>query len=93
MYQLKLLPLAESEILESARYYEEQKEGLGIEFLDELENAKAKLSENPHHYSFISTDRTFRSFPLQRFPFKLIFEIHDNGVIINSVRHDKRKPF
>ena len=56
-YRLVLLPLAESEILESANYYEEQKKGLGIEFLNELEHAKIKLSEHPQHYSYISAEK------------------------------------
>lgn len=92
-YQLLLLPLAELEIVESANFYEDQREGLGIEFLNELDEARIKLCKHPHRYSFISTEKIFRSLSLNRFPIKLIYEIHDNRVIVNSVRHDKRKPF
>jgi toxin ParE1/3/4 len=91
-YQLILLPLAEIEIFESAKYYEDKKEGLGFEFLDELEETKIKLIKHPHHYSYISSEKNLRSLTLSHFPFLLIFEIVDNRVIINSVRHDKRKP-
>lgn len=92
MHQLLVLPLAEIEILEAASFYEAQQLGLGINFLNELDDAMSKLRNHPQHYSFISADKIFRSYSLDRFPFKLIFEILGNQVIINAVCHDKRKP-
>ncbi|MDQ6609890.1 MAG: hypothetical protein M3Y85_08725 [Bacteroidota bacterium] len=44
-YKLILLPLAEIEIWEAAEYYEKEKEGLGLEFLNALDEAKQNLCE------------------------------------------------
>jgi len=92
IFRVVLLPLAEFEIFEAVEYYETEKRGLGFEFLDELEEAKKSLSENPQYYSYISLEQTLRRFLLNRFPYKLIYEIQDDQVIIYAVRHGRQKP-
>jgi plasmid stabilization system protein ParE len=46
-YKVVLLQLAEREIYEAAQFYQDEKEGLGLDFLDELEAAKQQLSKHP----------------------------------------------
>lgn len=87
-----MLPLAETEATEAAVYYEEQKEGLGLGFLNELKKAKEHLSQHPQYYSYASEQKTIRSLSLNRFPYQLIFEIYDDKVVVLSVHHEKRKP-
>ncbi len=48
IYEVVILPLAETETHEAALYYEEQKAGLGLAFLDELEVARQHLSDHPN---------------------------------------------
>lgn len=91
-YRVVVVPSAEREISESAAFYEEQKEGLGVDFLNELDLSKDKLSQQPHNYSYISKEKTLRCLSISRFPFKIIYEVHDDRVVIYSVYHDKRKP-
>jgi plasmid stabilization system protein ParE len=92
-YKVVLLQLAEREIYEAAQFYQDEKEGLGLDFLDELEAAKQQLSKHPYHYSYISSDKIFRRLTLYRFPFQIIYEISGDTIVILSVHHDKRKPF
>jgi toxin ParE1/3/4 len=40
-------PEAETEIIESAEWYENQRLGLGDEFLDEIENAISRILSSP----------------------------------------------
>ena len=42
-----LLPEAEQEMLEAARYYEAQATGLGVDYLSEVEHAVRTIEEAP----------------------------------------------
>lgn len=49
-YRLIIKPEAEQDIFKLAKRDEEKKEGLGIEFLDELELKLKLINEAPLHY-------------------------------------------
>jgi toxin ParE1/3/4 len=89
-YNILLQTEALSEIQEAFDWYEEQKDGLGYELLEEIELCFQKLSEHPARYSYINP--LYRRIKTDRFPYLLVFEIEDDSIIINSVRHIKRKP-
>ncbi len=47
-YKLEIRPLATLEIIEAYDWYELHRDGLGLEFLDELEQFYNSLQSNPH---------------------------------------------
>jgi toxin ParE1/3/4 len=71
-------------------WYEEQKEGLGFDFIDEIEVCYENLSKHPERYAYIN--HTYRRIKPERFPYILVYEIEDERVIIINVRHIKQKP-
>jgi toxin ParE1/3/4 len=82
-YKLEIRPLATMEILEAFDWYELQREGLGGEFLDELETFYNSLLRNPNSYGFY--DKPVRQGKIDRFPYLVVFEIFDNSVVVYSV--------
>lgn len=54
-FKLETRPLAAIEILEAFDWYESAKEGLGLEFLKELENFYDGLKNNPKHIHIMKT--------------------------------------
>jgi toxin ParE1/3/4 len=78
------------EIKDVFEWYEEQKEGLGYEFIDEIEDCYNNLSKYPERYSYIN--HRYRRIKTNRFPYILIYEIDDSNIIIIRVRHLKQKP-
>lgn len=78
------------EIREAFEWYEEKKDGLGFELLEEIEICYNSLIINPQRYSFINP--AYRRIKTDRFPYLLIYEIEDSVIIINSVRHINREP-
>ncbi len=50
LYKIEIRPLAVPEIVEAFEWYEDQKNGLGMEFLDELESFYSILHANPNTY-------------------------------------------
>lgn len=69
-YKFEFRPLATIEIVEAYDWYEAQREGLGIEFLNELEIFYNSLNYNPYTYSFY--ERPIREGKIKRFPYSNI---------------------
>ncbi len=89
-YNLLIQAEATIEIQEAFEWHEEQKDGLGYELLEEIEACYKKLIYHPERYSHIN--QLYRRIKTNRFPYLLVYEIEDDTIIINSVRHIKRKP-
>ena len=84
-----LLP-AEEEMTESAIFYEQESKGLGIDFLDEIENAISIICGNPKIAQKYSDD--MRRFVLAKFPYSLLYVEEESGIVIVAVAHYRRKP-
>ena len=89
-YKLEIRPLAAMEILEAFDWYESQREGLGVEFLDELEIFYNILQRNPSSYGYY--DKPIRQGKIERFPYVVVFEIFDEVVQVYSVFMTKQDP-
>jgi toxin ParE1/3/4 len=90
-YNLSLQTEAILEIQKAFIWYEEQKEGLGYEFLNEIEICYNNLKTYPERYSYVN--QFYRRIKTNRFPYILIFEIWGDDIVVNSVRHIKQKPY
>ncbi|MEA2082737.1 MAG: type II toxin-antitoxin system RelE/ParE family toxin, partial [Thermodesulfobacteriota bacterium] len=67
-----------SEVKSSYFWYQEQANGLGDDFLDELESAYQEISELPCTWPLFQNG--FRRFLLSRFPFSVIYREHENSI-------------
>jgi plasmid stabilization system protein ParE len=83
-------PAAEVEVAAIFRSYEEQREGLGVEFLDELLRVEHHLGFNPALYQRVDGD--MRRALLRRFPYGLLYVIDGAEVTILSCFHLHRRP-
>ena len=75
---------------EAYRWYEEQKAGLGEEFLEELDKYYDKLQSNPKYFG--SAKNNFRQLSLKRFPYVIVYEIIKSEVVVFAVFHTRRNP-
>lgn len=89
-YKIEIRPLATIEIIEAYDWYESQREGLGLEFLHELDVFYDSLLRNPETYSFY--EDTVREGKLYRFPYKVIYEIFDEVIAVFSVFMTSQDP-
>ena len=84
-------PLAERELIDAAAYYEEQRLGLGLEYLGEVEHAVNFLTQYPEAGSKIRG--SVRRMTLPKFPYSLLYRVLKNDQIrVLAVAHHKRKP-
>ena len=93
--RLELHPEARAE-LRSAALYDEQRSGLGDEFLAEVSATLDRIGGTPG--SCPAWPRTRAAGPLirkatiQRFPYVIAFEKHEQHVLVLAVAHAKRRP-
>ena len=90
LYRLVLLPEAEADLMDTARWYEEQERGLGYEFLRAFRAATAPLRRNPFLYQIVEGEA--RRVLLRRFPYGVIYEVHGSDVALLACFHTARDP-
>ena len=91
-YQVTLSPKADQEFIEVFFYYEELREGLGLDFEKELRKDSYLLRDNPLIYQLKYHSK--RIAPLERFPYSLHYEvdIEQKTVTITALFHQKENP-
>lgn len=89
MYKLQLKAQAIEDMNEAFDWYEVQRPGLGKKFLDEIQKYTEVISQEPE--LFIRHGRQRIAF-MRRFPFKIIFEVQAEIVVLYRVFHASRNP-
>jgi plasmid stabilization system protein ParE len=83
-------PLAESELVDSAKFYEGRREFLGETFLDLVDETIAKIRRNPE-MGRLGKSR-MRSWKVRRFPFRIVYLLQPQRIWIVAVAHLSRRP-
>jgi plasmid stabilization system protein ParE len=87
---VRLRPEAEQDLAESARWYEDQRPGLGQEFLDEALATFAAIAERP--LASAAVYGSLRRALLHRFPFGVFYLVDGDGAVVIGVIHGSRHP-
>jgi plasmid stabilization system protein ParE len=82
--------LAARELLEGVRYYDRQVPGVGEQFLSEVERVLAFIKAEPL-LGRIEGERR-RSWPVHRFPYRIVYELDPERFRIIAVAHMSRRP-
>ena len=88
---LRKLPLAELDLIRAAEWYDDQRPGLGEEFVEEVDAAVRSLGRNPLQHGVVFAD--VRRVRLKRFrPYAVFYYQHQGEVIIFAIFHASRQP-
>lgn len=90
IYKIILSEIAISEEANAYLYYESQSEDLGEKFLDDIQEALQKIILHPTHYGYSDETKTIRDVSLNIFPFKIIFQISGNEIVVYYIHHTKK---
>ncbi len=82
---------AELEYLEAIAFYELQRPGIGLAFLDEFEGAIEIVTRSPGLYP-IEMKPDIRRVAMKRFPFSIIYRQTAACVQVLAVGHQSRRP-
>ena len=90
MVSLVFHPDTAQEIENAYAWYQERAEGLGDDFIEELESAFAAIAALPETWPKFG--RSCRRFLLGKFPFSIIYRLDGDTVFVLCVMHNSRKP-
>ncbi|HET7437366.1 MAG TPA: type II toxin-antitoxin system RelE/ParE family toxin [Thermoanaerobaculia bacterium] len=86
----RFLRPAEAEVIEAVAYFDEQRDGLGDRFEEDLTASVAFATEFPRSGKQIS--KNVRQLPFGRFRYNLIYVIDEDEIVIVAVAHHRRRP-
>jgi plasmid stabilization system protein ParE len=85
-----LRPEAQADVLSARRWYENQREGLGVAFEECLEEVFARIARMPELYEVALRD--VRRGKLRRFPYLVYYRVFTDRVEVIAVLHGSRHP-
>ena len=88
--KFRFTSVAEAEFSDAADFYENSETGIGNEFIDAVLSMIARIERYPHMGRPLK--EKFRSIRTQAFPFNIIYEIHEEEIVIHAIAHHSRNP-
>ena len=86
-YELVVKAEAIEDMTRAFFWYENKRTGLGEEFIEEVEGFFDRIAQSPRHFK---SHRYQRIAVMHRFPYKIVFEIESEAVIVYAIYHDKQ---
>ena len=83
---------ARREFREAALWYETRGAGLGAEFVAEMGACLARVADKPARFPEMRGVPGVRRALLRRFPYAVVFLVHDDVVTVLAVAHGRRRP-
>lgn len=90
VFKLEIRPLAKNDLFEVVEWYKTIGDVLSIQFLNEVQFFLNLICENPN--LFQSAGRQCRRANLSKFPYKIIYKVEDEIVVVIALLHHKRRP-
>ena len=88
-YQLQIKIEAIADMTQAFNWYEDQLKGLGTQFLNEVDLYFDRIVKNPMQYKSFRYERIAI---MHRFPYKIVYEIEKELIIVYAIYHNKRNP-
>ncbi|MDH3599975.1 MAG: type II toxin-antitoxin system RelE/ParE family toxin [Candidatus Tectomicrobia bacterium] len=85
-----LRPEARVEFDEAFDWYEQQRPGLGVDFVEHVQEVLGRLSAKPELYAQVFQD--IRRAVVQRFPYSVFYKVEPQQVVVVAVFHSRRDP-
>lgn len=83
-------PLAESDIDDAARWYDDRQPGRGLPFLDAVDQVFERIRVAPMQFPMVSTG--VRRALLHTFPYSVYFRVTNETITVLAVLHLRRDP-
>lgn len=86
---------ADAEYRAAGRWYEERRDGLGLEFFDAVDVTLDQITRLPQAGTlvpFVPTDLQVRRAPVTRFPYHVVYLETPSLIRVLAIAHDRRRP-
>jgi plasmid stabilization system protein ParE len=88
--QIRFLRPAEAEADEAVAYFDEQRNGLGDRFEQDLLDTVGFVREHPLSGKLLT--KHVRRFRLRTFPYNVVYVVDGDEIVIVAVAHHRRRP-
>jgi len=94
IWRVILVEGARREMRRAAGNYEQEREGLGERFLDEVEPVRKQIATHPERYQRWPMDLDYRQAIVNVFPFVVFYRIDEvrQTIVIVAIAHTRREP-
>jgi toxin ParE1/3/4 len=89
-YRLIIRVEAETDITDAAIWYQNQRSGLGKEFLAEVHATIESAADNPRQYPRLRRRPDVRRVLTKRFPYRIFFVLRPDAIVVFRVLHGAR---
>ena len=89
-YRLVIQPEAEADLDEAYRWYENQRSGLGVEFIERVEQVFERLCRMPELHAVVY--KAVRQTLVKRLPYVVCYVSEEDCVDVVAVFHGHRDP-
>lgn len=89
-YRVIIRPEAEDDLKKAFSWYEDKRKGLGYDFLLQVDAGLRFIERNPE--IFKPEYKGTRKHIIKRFPYKTIYLVEKQKIIVLAVIHGKRSP-
>ncbi len=89
-FTLRYRPEVVTDLDEAAKWYDQRRNGLGAEFLEECKAALGRIEENPKRVA--ADTQGIRSMRISRFPYVIHYRIKGQTVVIFGIMFGGRDP-
>jgi hypothetical protein len=92
MFKAIILPLAQEDILKSAKWYNLQKKGLGLKFSKSVRAEVKKICKNPD--AFVNRYKNVHTAVMNKYPFLIhyLIEKESKTIVVIAVYHTSLNP-
>ncbi len=90
LYQIIISPTAKEDLDVAFIWYEEQREGLGFEFITSFDATVQKIKRSPAFAGLIY--KNVRGAALHKFPYEVLYITNETVVNVIAVIHHLRNP-
>ncbi len=90
-YRLVVRPEVDADLLQAEAWYKKQQTGLGREFLGGVREAMLQLPLNPFLHPIRHRRTQVRWIYPRRFPYRIVFRVVRDTVVIYAVLHAARR--
>jgi plasmid stabilization system protein ParE len=85
-----LLPAAKRDVKMAYQWYEEQRSGLGEEFLERVEECLRAIGRSPKAFQLMAKDA--RRAIVKQFPYVIFYRIDAKAIYVYSIFHASQNP-
>ena len=90
VYEYSFLSEAEEEYIDAIRWYSKINTTLAAKLIEDFNKVISRICVNPSAQPIYF--KHYHKLNLENFPFKIVYKVFDNIVLIVAIAHHKQKP-